>query len=194
MSNGAIGRIFPATPLTALSAAADREGSGDFLENKTVGLYIQEQLAFGDNFFITGAIRADDNSAFGAEFDRATYPKLSATWTLEEPFAVAPGWRLCGCVAPGGLPDSSRTSLQRCSSTIRSPDRGEVRPSRLASSGTVSSSPSGARKSKLASMPACSMAALMCSSPLQSHHRGCARPARPGSIGGFSGSAVGQRR
>ena len=90
VSNGAIGRIFPATPLTALSAAADREGSGDFLENKTVGLYIQEQLAFGDNFFITGAIRADDNSAFGAEFDRATYPKLSATWTLEEPFAVAP--------------------------------------------------------------------------------------------------------
>jgi hypothetical protein len=37
--------------------------------------------------FLTGALRGDDNSAFGANVDFVTYPKVSATWVLnEEPF------------------------------------------------------------------------------------------------------------
>src|SRR5690606_34042757 len=40
-----------------------------------------------DRVFVTGAVRADANSAFGSEFDAAIYPKLSATWAIhEEPF------------------------------------------------------------------------------------------------------------
>lgn len=53
----------------------------------TVGVYAQQQLAWRERLFLTGSIRADDNSAFGSEFDLAYYPALSASWVVsEEPF------------------------------------------------------------------------------------------------------------
>src|SRR5690606_39235874 len=57
------------------------------VENATLGGYGQQQIAWCDRVFITGALRADDNSAFGENFDLVYYPKLHATWVLsEEPF------------------------------------------------------------------------------------------------------------
>ena len=45
------------------------------------------------NFVHTGAIRVDNNSAFGEDFKWVTYPKVSAAWVMsEEPF-----WNI-GCV------------------------------------------------------------------------------------------------
>ena len=59
----------------------------DFVENKSLGVYVQEELSFNDRLFLTGAIRADDNSAFGSGFDLEYYPKVSAAWvTSEESF------------------------------------------------------------------------------------------------------------
>ncbi|MEX0912173.1 MAG: SusC/RagA family TonB-linked outer membrane protein [Gemmatimonadota bacterium] len=83
----ASGSEFAAPPLTTVSAAAIDAGGEGFSESASVGVYVQEQLAWRDRVFLTGAIRGDDNSAFGAEYDAAIYPKLSATWVLhEEPF------------------------------------------------------------------------------------------------------------
>ncbi len=56
----------------------------DFVENKSLGVYVQEELSFNDRLFLTGAIRADDNSAFGSDFDLEYYPKVSATWVISE--------------------------------------------------------------------------------------------------------------
>ena len=39
-------------------------------------------MGWNDRIFVTGAIRADDNSAFGSEFELETYPKVSATWVV----------------------------------------------------------------------------------------------------------------
>jgi outer membrane receptor protein involved in Fe transport len=82
------GEIFPAPGLTTISAAAITRGDESWLENKTLGTYIQQQLGMRDQrLFLTAAVRGDDNSAFGAEFDAALYPKLSATWVIsDEPF------------------------------------------------------------------------------------------------------------
>lgn len=86
----ATGRIFPAPGLETISAAANRFSEQDFLENATVGLYLQERLGWQNRLFLTAAIRADDNSAFGENFTWAIYPKLSASWVVnEEPF-----WRV----------------------------------------------------------------------------------------------------
>jgi TonB-linked SusC/RagA family outer membrane protein len=58
-----------------------------FQENKTFGLYAQEQVAYKNRLFLTGALRADGNSAFGANFDAAYYPKFSLSWVIsDEPF------------------------------------------------------------------------------------------------------------
>ncbi len=83
----ASGQEFPAPGLTTVTAAASRDGNETFLANATVGLYVQQQFGWQNRAFFTAAVRADDNSAFGAEFDAAIYPKVSATWVLhEEPF------------------------------------------------------------------------------------------------------------
>ena len=81
------GRVFPVPGVESVGGTAVTTGFEDIIENKTFGLYIQEQLNWRDRVFITAAVRGDDNSAFGANFDFVTYPKLSASWVLtEEPF------------------------------------------------------------------------------------------------------------
>jgi TonB-linked SusC/RagA family outer membrane protein len=81
------GRIFPAPGFETTSSAAITSSGEDFFENITVGSYVQQQFGWRDRLFVTGAVRADDNSAFGAAYDAAIYPKLSATWVVhEEPF------------------------------------------------------------------------------------------------------------
>ncbi|MQA91363.1 MAG: SusC/RagA family TonB-linked outer membrane protein [Gemmatimonas sp.] len=56
-------------------------------EERSLGLFVQEQVGFNDRIFVTGALRFDDNSAFGADFDALIYPKVSGTWVIsEEPF------------------------------------------------------------------------------------------------------------
>jgi TonB-linked SusC/RagA family outer membrane protein len=53
----------------------------------TVGGYARQQFGWRDRLFLTGTIRADDNSAFGKDFALAYYPGVSASWVIsEEPF------------------------------------------------------------------------------------------------------------
>jgi TonB-linked SusC/RagA family outer membrane protein len=88
----AYGEDFPGPGLTALSSTTSaRTGSETSVENNTVGVYGQEQLGFRDRMFLTGGLRADNNSAFGANFKRVYYPKVSAAWVVsEEPFFRLP--------------------------------------------------------------------------------------------------------
>ena len=82
------GSIFPTVGLTALSATTtNKTTSGDSEQDATLGFFLQEQFGFNDRLFLTAAVRADDNSAFGQNFDRVYYPKYSASWVIsEEPF------------------------------------------------------------------------------------------------------------
>jgi TonB-linked SusC/RagA family outer membrane protein len=55
--------------------------------NTTIGAYGQQQFGWNDRLFVTGALRVDNNSAFGEQFKWVTYPKVSLAWVLsEEPF------------------------------------------------------------------------------------------------------------
>ncbi|MBI4501178.1 MAG: TonB-dependent receptor [Gemmatimonadetes bacterium] len=83
----AIGQQFPASGLSAVSAAAVTFGSEDFVTNTTVGTYVQEQFGLNGRVYLTGAVRFDENSAFGKNRHLARYPKFSGTWVIsEEPF------------------------------------------------------------------------------------------------------------
>jgi len=54
---------------------------------RTLGAYIQQQFALNDRLFLTGSLRGDDNSAFGADFGFITYPAVSLSWVVaEEPW------------------------------------------------------------------------------------------------------------
>lgn len=76
---------FPSAGLTSLAAAAIRDVSGDeVFQNNTVGGFLQQQVIWENRLYVTAAIRADDNSAFGTNFDIVTYPKLSVSYVLSE--------------------------------------------------------------------------------------------------------------
>ncbi len=78
------GQEFPAPGLNVIDAAATTFGGDWNVENNTLGFFVQEQISINDRIFLTGAIRADDNSAFGRDFDVVVYPKASATWVISE--------------------------------------------------------------------------------------------------------------
>ncbi len=78
------GNEFPAAGVETVSGASLISGSENFIEEVTVGTYLQQQFSWEDRIFATVAVRADDHSAFGAEFDLVTYPKFSASWVLSE--------------------------------------------------------------------------------------------------------------
>ena len=53
-------------------------------ENKTLGAYVTEQVAWRDRLFVNGALRGDKNSAFGQDFKSIVYPALSLSWVVGE--------------------------------------------------------------------------------------------------------------
>jgi TonB-linked SusC/RagA family outer membrane protein len=82
-----VGSNFPTPSVSTIGGAALSTAGETFLENKTLGVYGQEVLGFNNRLFLTAAIRGDANSAFGRNFKAAYYPKLSASWVVnEEPF------------------------------------------------------------------------------------------------------------
>lgn len=78
------GRIFPAPSVRTVGGAAITFGSEDMLQNKTLGMYVQERIGWRNRLFVTAALRGDDNSAFGTDFSFVMYPKVSATWVVNE--------------------------------------------------------------------------------------------------------------
>ncbi len=60
---------------------------------KTFGLFVEQSAALNDRLFLTAAVRSDQNSAFGTDFQRVFYPKFSASWVVsDESFWKAPKW------------------------------------------------------------------------------------------------------
>ncbi len=80
----ASGTTFPASPITTVSGTTTKNATEGYVANATVGLFVQQELAWQNRLFLTAALRADDNSAFGKEYSAAYYPKVSASWVLSE--------------------------------------------------------------------------------------------------------------
>jgi TonB-linked SusC/RagA family outer membrane protein len=90
--NGAEGDQLSPGAVT-LSGAAVKLADEATDETRTFGSFIEQQVSFRDRLFVTGAIRSDRNSAFGADFKTVFYPKLSASWILsQENFFPHFGW------------------------------------------------------------------------------------------------------
>lgn len=53
----------------------------------TLGEFLEQEFGFRNRLFLTGGLRYDRNSAFGATSRTALYPKIQGSWVLsEEPF------------------------------------------------------------------------------------------------------------
>ena len=77
----------------SVATAAVTEATEETVEARTLGLFVQQQFDINDRIFLTGAVRGDDNSAFGEDFDIVVYPKVGVSWVIsEEPFFPETGW------------------------------------------------------------------------------------------------------
>jgi TonB-linked SusC/RagA family outer membrane protein len=82
-------------------------------ESRSLGLFVQEQIGFRDRLFVQVGLRADRNSAFGAQVGTFYLPKFGASWVVsQEPFwrdmlATVPTLRLRAAYGTTGRSPSS---------------------------------------------------------------------------------------
>jgi TonB-linked SusC/RagA family outer membrane protein len=73
-----------ANNLNLVGSAAVTTGDEGFSEQTALGFYVQEELGWKNRLFLTGALRADDNSSFGTEMELVLYPKAQFSWIISD--------------------------------------------------------------------------------------------------------------
>ncbi len=67
-----------------LARGANQSVSQNRFETATLGFFGQQQVAFNDRLFLTGALRFDASSTFGSDERWQLYPKLSGSWVVSD--------------------------------------------------------------------------------------------------------------
>lgn len=84
-SLNASGTHFPTPGLSTITATSTKGSpSSNSARNNTFGFYGQQEAAWNDRLFLTGAVRVDNNSSFGSEVSWVTYPKLSIAYVVSD--------------------------------------------------------------------------------------------------------------
>jgi TonB-linked SusC/RagA family outer membrane protein len=68
----------------AIFGAATTDASDDYVESRSAGGFVDQQMSFQNRLFLTAGLRLDDNSAFGKNFNTKPLPKLSASWLMRD--------------------------------------------------------------------------------------------------------------
>jgi TonB-linked SusC/RagA family outer membrane protein len=103
-----------AAGVSSLEGLASRFDIGeDYADNRTIGAFVQQQVGWRDRLFVTGAIRGDDNSAFGKSSEFVYYPSVNVSWVVgEEEFFPRTEWvnalRLRAAYGRSGLRPGNR--------------------------------------------------------------------------------------
>ena len=116
----ASGTHFPSPGLSTVSATGLKaQPTSSLVQNNTLGAYGQQEFALNDRLFVVGAVRVDNNSAFGSQAHLTTYPKLSLSWVAsEEPSvrSILPSFvnelRLRGAYGGSGQQPLTNSALQ----------------------------------------------------------------------------------
>jgi TonB-linked SusC/RagA family outer membrane protein len=81
--NGASGSNLPPGAVT-VTAGSVRDGAEVTSFAITAGAFVEQTFGLHDRLFLTGAVRGDNNTAFGQNFDAVYYPKASLSWVVSE--------------------------------------------------------------------------------------------------------------
>ena len=119
----ASGTHFPSPGLSTISATGTKGSpTTSIVANNTLGAYLQQEFAMNDRLFLTGAVRVDNNSAFGSKANFTTYPKVGISWVASEEPGVKrylPSFmdalRLRGALGGSGQQPLTNSALQTLS-------------------------------------------------------------------------------
>jgi TonB-linked SusC/RagA family outer membrane protein len=127
--NDASGSQLPPGAQTPADGTIPNVNSATTLQ-KTMGIFVEEQASINDRLFLTAAVRTDQNSAFGNNFQRVFYPKFALSWIVsDESFFPSIGWlgefRLRSSYGESGVqpgPNDAARSLSVTTTNIASTD------------------------------------------------------------------------
>lgn len=107
---------------TTINGGATKSADASYDRNKTFGVFLEEQVAIRDRLFLTAAVRSDQNSAFGTDFQRVYYPKFSASYVMsDEDWFPKLGWlsqfRLRSAYGSSGVQPGANDALRFYSPT-----------------------------------------------------------------------------
>jgi TonB-linked SusC/RagA family outer membrane protein len=109
---------------TSLAGASSDFSAGEANTiNATLSAYFQQQFAWRDRVFVNGAVRGDQNTAFGSNIGWIWYPSVSGSWVLsDESFFPRPQsldlFRLRAAYGQSGLRPGPTAALQSFSSVV----------------------------------------------------------------------------
>lgn len=98
---------------------------------KTLGVFVEEAAAINDRLFLTAAVRTDQNSAFGTDFQRVYYPKASLSWIIsDEDFFPKMGWlnslRIRSAYGASGVQPGPNDALRYFDTSLQSVDGADI--------------------------------------------------------------------
>ncbi len=133
------GDFFPAPGLQTILAAGQQTGLQDgWSGNNTFGYYGQQEFSWAQRLYLTGALRVDNNSAFGNQVHWVTYPKASISYVAsDEPGIKAhmPSFmnslRVRGAYGGSGQQPAALTALQTLQSVAGTGGKGALTPLQL---------------------------------------------------------------
>ncbi len=82
------GQNFPGPGLRTVDATSIQNAASSFEEVADVGVFAQEQVDYQEAVYLTLGARLDASSAFGDDFNYATYPKVSLSFLPTDLFDV----------------------------------------------------------------------------------------------------------
>jgi TonB-linked SusC/RagA family outer membrane protein len=114
------GDYFPAPGLQTISSTGTIQPTGEnWTQNNTYGFYGQQEFAYNDRLYLTGAVRVDNNSSFGSQVHWVTYPKVSASYVVSDEPRIQehlPSWlsslRIRAAYGGSGQQPGYNTALQ----------------------------------------------------------------------------------
>lgn len=68
----------------SIFGSATTEASDDYIESRSIGGFIEQQMSLRDRLFLTAGLRIDNNSSFGKNFNAQPLPKASVSWLLRD--------------------------------------------------------------------------------------------------------------
>ena len=125
----ATGKYFSAPGIESINAASQTYGDEAFEEIRNLGFFVQNRFDLSNDLFLTAAVRADGNSAFGEDFGLQVYPKADVAYNLPSG-ALPPGFsnlKVRAALGMAGKAPGPFDHLQRYASTTVMGDDPAVR-------------------------------------------------------------------
>lgn len=82
----ALGQGYASDGVSTVSGASTTRGSESFSEEINLGFFVQNRFDVTDDLFLTAAVRADGNSAFGDNYGFQVYPKADVAYNVPQAF------------------------------------------------------------------------------------------------------------